>query len=110
MAVSPIVTSETQPGPITRSLSAPLTVLLVEESVADSELVVRELERSGFVVTNERVTTPAALESALTKQAWDVVISDYALPAISGLAVVEAVRVHQSGAPVVLISGVVDEM
>src|SRR5450432_3204490 len=72
------------PGQTQGSTSPRLSVLLVEDSVDDASLVVRELERGGFVPTIDRVETQAAFNMALASGTWDVIISDYTLPQYSG--------------------------
>jgi signal transduction histidine kinase len=73
-----------------------LRALLVEDSEDDAALTLMELERGGFKVVSRRVDTLAALEQALTSDAWDIVISDHAMPDFSGP---EALRVIQTAAP-----------
>ena len=86
-----------------------LHLLLVEDSVADAQLLVEMLRAGQYDPVVQRVDTAEALQAALRQQAWDLVISDYSLPGLSGL---EALRwVQQSGRdmPLVVVSGVVDE-
>jgi signal transduction histidine kinase len=52
-----------------------LKVLIVDKSETDAELAVRELSKSGFSVTWERVETASALRDALLRP-WDLVVSD----------------------------------
>ena len=84
----------------------PLAVLLVEDSEDDALLLMHELRRAGFDPTSDRVETVPALRRALQSRRWDVVISDYAMPRLSGLAVPAIVREYHSDLPVILISGV----
>ena len=62
-----------------------LRVLVVEDSEDDVALLVVELRRGGWKPTYERVQTPGALREALARRRWDVVLSDYSMPAFPGL-------------------------
>ncbi len=87
----------------------PLSALIVEDSVSDAGLVVRQLERGGFAVSHERVDSTEAMRAALQKQDWDIVLSDFNIP---GFGAGQALDVlHQSGhdIPCIVISGVIQE-
>ena len=66
-------------------MTTPLRVLIVEDSEADAELLLRELRRGGYAPEFERVETPEGLDAALTRQPWDLIVSDYAMPHFNGL-------------------------
>jgi PAS domain S-box-containing protein len=90
-------------------MSTPLRVLLVEDSEGDARLIALELEQSGYDVSFERVYTATAFSSALSRQAWDVIIADYYMPGFDGL---EALRIaNESGLdlPFIIASGVIGE-
>jgi CheY-like chemotaxis protein len=67
-------------------MSIPLRVLIAEDSEDDALLLVRELQRGGYAPTYERVDTATAMNVALDRQAWDLVIGDYSMPGFSGAA------------------------
>jgi CheY-like chemotaxis protein len=52
-----------------------LRLLIIDDSEADAELLVRHLGRGGYDLTFERVDTPTALNSALSRP-WDLVVCD----------------------------------
>ena len=80
-------------------------VLIVEDSEDDTFLLVRQLRQGGYDPVYERVETPAALEQALARQTWDIVISDYAMPRFSGLDALKIVRQKNPGLPFILGAG-----
>jgi PAS domain S-box-containing protein len=87
----------------------PLCVLLVEDVEDDAALIVRELRRSGYDPTFERVDTPEDFFATLTQRTWQLVLSDYSLPSFNA---VEALKLlHESGLdiPFIIISGTVGE-
>lgn len=86
-----------------------LRVLIVEDSEDDAQLLVRELERAGYELMWERVETAETMRSALHRGAWDIVISDFAMPSFSARGALDVL--HQSGLdlPFIIISGTVGE-
>ena len=90
-------------------MSAPLRLLLVEDSEDDALLVVRELQRGGYQVAYERVATDPALRAALDRQAWDLIIADHSMPGFSGTAALALVRESERNAPVIFVSGTLGE-
>ncbi len=86
-----------------------LRALLIEDSVDDAELVIREIQLGGYEVEFERVETMDAMRSALADRAWDIIICDYTLPQFNGL---QALKIlHESGLdlPFVIVSGSIGE-
>src|SRR5215212_266973 len=88
----------------------PLRVLIVEDSVDDTLLLLRELRRGGYEPQYERVDTAEAMRAALEKQDWDVVVSDHAMPSFSAPA---ALKSLQDGGwpdiPFIIVSGHIGE-
>lgn len=90
-------------------MSTPLRLLLVEDSVDDALLLLRELESGGYDVTCERVDTSVAMNEALDLQSWDLVIADYTMPKFSGTAALELVRGRSLDSPFIFVSGTIGE-
>src|SRR5207245_846047 len=67
-----------------QSVRVPLRVLIAEDSEDDARLLLRELERAGFDPAYERVDRAAAMQAALDRHPWDLVIGDYSMPEFSG--------------------------
>ena len=87
----------------------PLRVLMVEDSPLDAEILAQELASGGYDLTWERVETADALKAALERASWDIILSDYSLPAFTGPA---ALRLMQSTArdiPFIIVSGTIGE-
>jgi len=85
-----------------------LRVLIVEDSPTDAKLIVHALRRLDPDVSFERVEEAAPLRAALTR-AWDVILSDWAMPRFTGLAALELVREVAPEIPFILVSGTVGE-
>ena len=60
-----------------------LRVLFVEDDPVDTELAVRELQKSGFDMKWQRVETYSDFMNRLTQDAPDIIISDDAMPQFS---------------------------
>lgn len=90
-------------------MSDPLRVLVIEDSAADAELVIRDLRDGGFEPIFKRVDTPAALHHALAEQSWDLVLSDYSMPQFSGVDALKTVRGMALDVPFIFLSGTINE-
>jgi signal transduction histidine kinase len=87
----------------------PLTALIVEDNARDAALLTRELTRGGYELKSERVETAEALNAALDRQAWDIVLSDYSMPHFSAPAALSLVRERGFDLPFIIVSGTVGE-
>jgi diguanylate cyclase (GGDEF)-like protein len=87
----------------------PLQVLLIEDSLDDAALVVRELSQAGYAVVSERVATPKDLALALKRHRWDIAIADYTMPGFDGTAALSLVKEHDSDLPFIFVSGTIGE-
>lgn len=90
-------------------MATPLRTLIVEDSDDDTELLVRELRRAGYQPTFQRVETAESLNAALDETVWDVVISDYTMPHLSGLDALKLVRRRGHDIPFIILSGSIGE-
>jgi PAS domain S-box-containing protein len=90
-------------------MGIPLSVLIVEDSEDDSRLLVRELKRGGYELTQEQVDTAPAMQAALDRQVWDLVIGDFSMPNFSGLEALSLVRERGLDVPYICLSGTISE-
>jgi len=87
-----------------------LQVLLVEDSAADSELVLRELRRGGFEVTGEVVGSAEQFRSALRANPPDIVLADYNLGQWRGMEAVQILHEENLDIPLILVSGALGDV
>jgi two-component system cell cycle sensor histidine kinase/response regulator CckA len=90
-------------------MSNPIRVLLVDDSIDDADLVVRELSKVGGDIVSHRVDDPDSMRHALESQAWDVVICDWTMPHFSGLAAHELLKTVRGNVPFIISSGTCTE-
>jgi two-component system cell cycle sensor histidine kinase/response regulator CckA len=90
-------------------MGIPLRVLMIEDSEDDAALVVRELRRGDYDVQYERVDESSALESAIEKQIWDLIISDFSMPHFSGTDALRLLRSKGCEKPFIFVSGTIGE-
>src|SRR3984957_10434121 len=90
-------------------MSTPLSVLMVEDSDEDTELVIQELSRGEYDVSFERVDTPQALSAALKNKTWDVVICAFSITNFPGADALRLLREKNLDTPFIYISGTIGE-
>ena len=90
-------------------MGKPLRVLIIEDSEDDTQLILRELRRSGHEVEFERVETREAMQVVLTEKPWDLILSDYTLPKFGALGALEVLKASDLHIPFIIISGSIGE-
>src|SRR4051812_30644093 len=86
-----------------------LRVLVVEDSEADSTLMMRALHRGGFEVTWERVDSAEQMENALAKAKWDLILADHSMPGFSAPEALALMHRRGLDLPFIIVSGYIDE-
>ena len=90
-------------------MSEPLRVLVIEDNQDDLLLLLRELRQSGYEPQHRCVETADELRQALAEGGWQIVISDWQLPAFDGMSALAIVRGIDEDLPFVIVSGTVGE-
>jgi len=104
-----MISKQRTAGPEAAGKRRPLRVLVVEDSPPDAILLARALERGGFSPSCERVDTREAMEAALQRQAWDLVLADHAMPNFDALEALAAVKRRGLEIPFIIVSGQIEE-
>ncbi|MTI21142.1 PAS domain S-box protein [Fulvivirga sp. RKSG066] len=83
-------------------------ILVIEDSVDDYELLVRQVKKGWNDVETKRIETPEELETCLCED-WDAVISDNTLPRFSAITALEQLRKKDQSLPFIIVSGTIGE-
>ena len=86
-----------------------LRALIADDSENDVLLLLRVLRKAGYEPVYERVWTAPAMQAALQRQAWDIVISDYEMPNFGGFEALQLLKESGHDLPFILVSAVVSE-
>lgn len=88
---------------------APISILVVEDSESDFDLLSLRLAHQGFPVDLKRVETEAEMRAALSGAVWDLVISDHKLPRFSLSGALRVLKEHDPEIPLIVVSGAIGE-
>ena len=91
------------------SNTKPVRILCLEDNHTDQILLEHTLEEDGLVCDFIHATTESEFESALKGAPFDLIISDFGLPAYNGMAALNAARNSQANTPFVFVSGTIGE-
>jgi len=86
----------------------PLRILIVEDHVEDSELVVNELRRAGLHITWQRVETETQYLNALGHP-LDLIIADYTMPDFDALRAIDLLQERGLDIPFIVVSGTISD-
>ncbi|MGB7621953.1 MAG: PAS domain S-box protein [Terriglobia bacterium] len=89
-------------------MSVPINVLLLEDNVSDTELMLHELRRAGFDPQWKRVDTEADFLAHLNP-APDIILADFKLPQFDGTRALQLLRERGLDVPFILVSGSIGE-
>ena len=96
------------PSAVKRTRKA-VSILLVEDSQAEAELLIRALRKADYEPRSEIVQTAKEMEKALRAGGWDFILCDWVLPEFSGLEALEIHRRSRSTTPIIIVSGRIGE-
>ena len=85
------------------------TILHLEDSDLDAELVRDRLTKAGLPVAIELVSNRRDFITQLQQQRYDLILSDYQVPTFNGLAALELAREYQPDTPFIFVSGAMGE-
>ena len=87
-----------------------LKVLLVEDNVSGSELMLHALGKGGFESESTVVQTAEEFTERIRTNQYEIVLADYRLPGWNGMETVTMLRQEGQDIPVVLVSGALGEL
>lgn len=86
-------------------MNQPLSLLVVEDSEIDYQVLVATLRREGFDVRALRVELPETMREALRTETWHAVVTDHHMPRFDAFAAIEILRQHDPLIPAIVVSG-----
>ena len=86
-----------------------LSVLYLEDSVQDAELVSLVLETGGVRCNIERVDTEQGFVAALGRRRFDLILSDFSMPGFDGKSGLRIARETYPDTPFIFVSGTIGE-
>jgi PAS domain S-box-containing protein len=86
-----------------------LKLLQVEDSESDAALIVRQLNASGFTVESERAQDAREMRDALSRAAWDAVVSDFRMPGFDAHEALAVLQETGLDIPFLVVSGTIGE-
>ena len=90
-------------------MKTPIRILLLEDQIADAELIKYTLRDSGLAFTLERIDTRDDFVQQLDASEPDLILSDYGLPAFDGLAALKIAQEVRPDAPFIFVTGTLGE-
>jgi two-component system cell cycle sensor histidine kinase/response regulator CckA len=90
-------------------MTRPLRLLHLEDNPRDAEMIRHRLDVEGVSCDILLVDSKSGYEAALTRESFDLILSDYNLPGYDGIAALTKAQETQPDVPVILISGTVGE-
>lgn len=88
---------------------APLSLIVIEDSPDDYDLVVARLRAAFGEVRSVRVQTRVALDAALREGGWTAVLSDHRLPGFSSIEALGLTRTLAPDLPFLIVSGAIGD-
>ena len=86
-----------------------ISILHLEDSTADHQLIVQALKRSGLDFSIQRVETLGAFQAAIDVTAFDIILADYRLPGFNAEDAWRLLQASDHKIPFVLLSGAIGE-
>lgn len=86
-----------------------LKLLICEDDETDTLLLLRQLEKDGYLVHSLQVDNAADFTRALEDNVWDVIVSDYNIPGFGGPLALEITNDLGKDIPFILVSGAIGE-
>lgn len=90
-------------------MKANLKILLLEDEIADAELIKYALSQSGLSFTLERVEKGPEYVQRLKDSPPDLILSDYHMPGFDGLRALDLAREHSPDTPFIFVTGTLGE-
>jgi two-component system, cell cycle sensor histidine kinase and response regulator CckA len=96
-------------NPMNETAIVPARILCLEDDPLDQELLETALRRDGLVCEFVSVQTEQDFESALQRNPFDLIISDFSLPGYGGMQALASAKNLRAETPFIFVSGTIGE-
>ncbi len=86
-----------------------IKIIHLEDNINDAELILSKIESAGYNVDYTRVEDQTDFESKLETNKFDVILSDFKLPAFDGTSALKICKEKYPHIPFILVSGTLGE-
>lgn len=86
-----------------------ISILHLEDTPEDSELILMTLQREGWQIDYTRVDSEKQFLEALKKSDFDIILADYHLPDYNGIEALQVCAEHYPEIPFIIVSGTLGE-
>jgi PAS domain S-box-containing protein len=86
-----------------------LQILIVEDTPADAELTLRELQKANINFSHRLVETKEDYIRELDEFKPDIILSDYFLPKFTGMEALKIKQVRSPNTPLIILTGAINE-
>lgn len=90
-------------------MDQPIRLLIIDDSLDDALLLVRQLKKGGYNLTYEQVDTAETMNEAIDNKEWDAIICDYSMPNFSMHAALDLYKKKQLDIPFIIVSGTISD-
>lgn len=90
-------------------MTEPLNILIIDDSHDDFLLLVQYLERNDLSVRCRQVDSLDGLQKAIDGESWNLVFSDYTVPALDFMDSLNMIQLALPDLPVIMVTGTVGE-
>ncbi len=86
-----------------------ISILIVEDSADDAELLIRFLKRGGYSFSHAIVSEREGYIRTLKSREWDVILCDFTMPHFNGKQALEVLKQLEIDIPFIFVSGTIGE-
>ncbi len=90
-------------------MSKPLKILILEDSLDDTLLLIRELKKGGYEPDYKMIETEEDMKKSLSEEDWDLILSDYYMPNFSAMKALQIISEEKIDLPFIIVSGAIGE-
>lgn len=88
---------------------ASLKVLILEDNLADAELLLYQLQADGYQIDFERVDTKKGYLDALDNGHFDIILADFSLPQFDAIQALRLLQEKELDLPFIVVTGTISE-